>query len=61
MFLVSVLTVLLATIFQFFDISSQSNVLLNVMPYVGVALNGAAHSFAIWYLILCFDMKFNGN
>ena len=61
LFLVSVLTVLPATIFQFFDISSQSNIILNVMPYVGLALNGAALSFAIWYLILRFDMSASSN
>ena len=55
--LVSVLTVFPATIFQFFYISSQSNILLNIMPFVGVALNGATLSFAIWYLILRFDMN----
>ena len=55
--LVSVLTVFPATIFQFFYISSQSNILFNVMLYIGLALDGATHSFAIWYLIPRFDMN----
>ena len=57
LFLVSGLAVLPHTILHFFDISIQSNFLIDVMLYVGLAVNGAAHSFAIWYLILRFDMN----
>ena len=60
-YVVSGLAVLPHTILHFFDISFQSYVLVDVMLYVGLAVNGAAHSFAIWYLILRFDMSSSGN